>query len=89
MVKYIQQELEVNDGAPFEAKELSAKFTTENIATCAFGLEGKCFEDPNAEFTILGREMFKVSTSEGIKRLLVLIIPALAKLLNVTYVFSV
>lgn len=86
MVKHIIRELEVNKNVSFEAKALSAKFTTENIATCAFGLEGKCFENPNAEFTVLGREMFKITFLDSIKRLIVLIFPKTAKLLKITYV---
>lgn len=85
MVDYIQRELKMNRNTVFEAKELSAKFTTENIAICAFGLEGNCFQDPNAEFRSIGRKMFEVSLSKGLQMFLIFIMPWLANILDVRY----
>lgn len=39
--------------------QLFFKYTMENVASCAFGLEGGCFDDPeNSEFFINGSNVF-------------------------------
>ncbi|XP_056644763.1 uncharacterized protein LOC130450412 [Diorhabda sublineata] len=41
-----------------EAKEVMAKFATDVIAECFFGIKAHCFDDENAIFRVLGRAIF-------------------------------
>ncbi|XP_026473516.1 cytochrome P450 6k1-like [Ctenocephalides felis] len=43
------------------ARELSARYTTDVIATCAYGIKANCMNNPEAEFRSIGRKIFEVS----------------------------
>jgi cytochrome P450 family 6 len=47
-----------NSKRTIEAKEVSGKFATDVITTCAFGIESNCLLDANAEFRQYGRKIF-------------------------------
>jgi cytochrome P450 family 6 len=49
---------EVKRGADFEMQELLARFTTDVIGTCAFGLDCNSLKDPDAEFRRYGKRIF-------------------------------
>lgn len=50
------------DGRDLEAKEISAKFTTDVIFSCAFGLQAKSINDPNSPFTKAATDIFGFAT---------------------------
>jgi len=50
-----------NTGNPVESRELTAKYTTDVIGNCVFGIEMNALSDENSEFRKMGREAFNPS----------------------------
>lgn len=48
----------IDQGEPIEIREVSAKFTTNIIGSCAFGLNMNAMADENSEFRKMGRKIF-------------------------------
>ncbi|XP_076763525.1 putative cytochrome P450 6a14 [Xylocopa sonorina] len=48
----------VSKGEPVECRELIAKYTTDVIGSCAFGLEINALSDEESEFRRVGRQVF-------------------------------
>lgn len=56
--------VETGDG---EIKEILARFTTDVIWSCAFGLECNCIGNPEAEFRKMGKRAFTQTVGDVIK----------------------
>lgn len=82
MLEYIQNGPE-SSTMEFDVKELCSKYTIDNVAAVAFGIDGESFTNPNATFKKFGDDIFKPSFWNGIKQQIVFFIPVLAKILKV------
>lgn len=86
MVKYVKNSPEATSEDGMEAKELGGRFTTDAVATCAFGLEAKSFEDTHSEFREMGRKFMNQDFITGLKHMCLFILPSMAKILRVKLV---
>lgn len=65
-----------------EAKDLCARYTTDVIGTCAFGLECNSLKDPQAEFRQMGRSIFEKPRHKAFVQAFMFTDPALARKLR-------
>ncbi|XP_063706036.1 cytochrome P450 6A1-like [Culicoides brevitarsis] len=61
-----------NESTEVEMKELLARFTTDIIGRCAFGLECNSLKDPNAQFREMGKKVFEQPRNNRFKQFLVI-----------------
>lgn len=57
---HLSAHLENLTGKPVEVRDLTAKFTTDVIGNCAFGLEMNALADEKSAFREIGRKLFKL-----------------------------
>lgn len=70
-----------------EMKDAVSRFTVDTIASCAFGLEANSFKNPDSEFRVQGRKIFKPSVWIIIQNMLAFTFPVVEKFVTVN-VFS-
>ncbi|KAJ9580922.1 hypothetical protein L9F63_023894, partial [Diploptera punctata] len=75
-----------DNSGEFEARDLCARFTTDVVATCAFGIKGNSLKDPNSIFRQMGRELTNTGTMNTIKLMLLFFIPALSSILKIRFI---
>ncbi|CAH0553140.1 unnamed protein product [Brassicogethes aeneus] len=65
-----------------EIKEILARYTTDVIGSCAFGLECNSMKNPEAEFRLMGKRAFTQTVGDVLKMVIIRSFPRLAKLFN-------
>ena len=83
LVKYIGKHPEATTGKGCNAKEVCMRFTLNNVGTCAFGLDAKCFEEDNPEFKQIADRFLSPEGFQNVKVFLVSIIPFIAKIVSI------
>lgn len=73
---------QVHINKEIELKEYLARFTTDIIGTCAFGIDCNSLKNPNAEFRVMGKRVFEVPLNSAIKRIFMNSSPKLSKFLR-------
>jgi cytochrome P450 family 6 len=71
----IDQQMSVSDGEGIEFKKLTANFSTNVIATCAFGLK----LDQTSEFIKYGNKMFQSRIRQIVVQMLIMLCPRLVQ----------
>ncbi|KAF2879313.1 hypothetical protein ILUMI_26868 [Ignelater luminosus] len=77
--EYIRQNL--HEGS-MEAKDIFARFATDIIGTCAFGIEAYSFKSRNPQFREIGRLVFDISPKRAVIQSLSFVAPNLIKYLR-------
>lgn len=81
LYKVLKKESE-NEQA-IDAKDISARFTTDIIGNCAFGIDCNSLLDANAEFRIQGKRLFNLNNTEMLLNFMATMFPNVMKLLGV------
>jgi cytochrome P450 family 28 len=83
--KFIDSQPNATNGQGYEAKELCKRYTLNNVASCAFGLEGKCFEEDNSEFQQIAQQFMTPETWSTVKIFLMSLFPFLTNFISVKF----
>lgn len=70
-------------GDVIEAKEYVARFATDVISSCAFGVDANSLKDPDAIIRKMGRKVVEPTWEVMIRTLLAFFVPDLARILQV------
>ena len=73
-------------GSSMDVAETMYRYTTDVIASCAFGINGNSLKDPNAEFRMYLRKIFDFSVRKGLAALTALTAPEFKILLNINII---
>ncbi|XP_076260585.1 cytochrome P450 6a2-like [Rhynchophorus ferrugineus] len=80
MVQLVSEESEKK--ADIEIKEILARYSTDVIGCCAFGLDCNTMRDPQAEFRLMGKRAFTQTVGDLLKMVVIRSFPSLARLLG-------
>lgn len=69
-----------------EIKDILARFTTDIIGTCAFGIECNSLEDKKAKFLEMGLKVFQQPRNSFVKQLIAVTYPDFARKLGIKIV---
>ncbi|KAJ9600641.1 hypothetical protein L9F63_026221 [Diploptera punctata] len=83
LLDYLQDHTGQKD--PIEVKETTAKYATDVISTCAFGIETNSLKDPKAEFREFGRKIFDFTRYRTLEVMGLFFVPDLVKFLNTSF----
>uniref|UniRef100_A0A6E8W1Q2 Cytochrome P450 n=1 Tax=Anopheles coluzzii TaxID=1518534 RepID=A0A6E8W1Q2_ANOCL len=71
-----------------EAKEIAARFTTQNVVACTFSIDGDCFGEQESEFRRMGRRVFETSPMATVKTMMAVFLPTVAKYIPVPFLLK-
>jgi hypothetical protein len=73
-------------GSTVEVKETMARFTTDVIASCVFGINANSLKDPDSEFGRHARGLTDFSVQKGLAMLLAFFAPYLNTIFRLKFV---
>jgi cytochrome P450 family 6 len=81
MIKHVNHRL-VDGKAELEMKELAGLYSTDVIASCAFGLEAKSLENPKSEFRKAATSVFEMTLRRSVELASFFMLPQVMKSLG-------
>jgi cytochrome P450 family 6 len=72
-------------GEAIEIKDILARYATDIIASCAFGIQCNCLQNPDAEFRVWGRKIFLLTLRTKMFRFFSLLMPSLIRRFGVSF----
>jgi cytochrome P450 family 6 len=72
-------------GSPVEVKDMMARFSTDVIASCAFGINSNSLKDPDTEFWSYLRSVTDYSVQKGLAMLMAFFAPYLGSLFRLKF----
>lgn len=60
-----------------DVRDISARYSTNVIASVAFGIDIDCIQDPNCEFRRYGKKIFEMTISNGIRNAFAFLSPTM------------
>lgn len=72
-------------GKNLDVKDMCGKFTTDMIATTAFGIRADALNNPNSEFRKYGKKVFEYNVSRGFEFLTIFFIPGIVRSINAKF----
>ncbi|KAK7580778.1 hypothetical protein V9T40_001407, partial [Parthenolecanium corni] len=82
LLKYLKETTQKKSECDTELRELTAKFTTDVIGSCAFGLQFNSMSAESSEFRRMGRKALQPSKVSAISKLIRVFFPTLFRLLK-------
>ncbi|KAJ8935300.1 hypothetical protein NQ318_015334 [Aromia moschata] len=79
LVQYIRTCKNKND---IDAKDICSRFTCDNVAACAFGVDAKCFVEDNSEFQKLATDFLNPASWQMLIFYVAMIFPTFSKLIK-------
>jgi cytochrome P450 family 6 len=68
-----------------DVRETMTRYTTDVIASCAFGIQSNSLKDPDAEFRVFLRQTFDFTFRKGLANVLGLFAPSIQSILRVKF----
>ena len=84
--QYILTENNKNTQEPFDAREICAKYTTDIVSNCAFGIDAESFTKENPEIRAAGKKLMEPSLKAMLLFMLLFIAPPIKKLIKIKVV---
>ncbi|XP_058055812.1 uncharacterized protein LOC131207219 [Anopheles bellator] len=82
----MKQYIDRNPKQPIETREMCARFTTDVVSSCIFATDAQSFTKENAEIREMGRKLLEPSMKTVVMFVLMGLVPALKKLIQIAFV---
>jgi len=77
-------EKSASDEEVIEIKDILARYSTDVISSCAFGIQCNCLKNPDAEFRVWGRKIFESSVRNSIITVVAITAPRLLSIFKLS-----